>query len=65
MAAKLGPLWFGNRTEPDADAAIRPVQGTTLTTTLTERGHLTIPAGPSRRDAVIYEPGRQLLPGVA
>jgi hypothetical protein len=56
MAARLGPLWFGNRTEPDADAAAQHVHATTLTTTLAERGRLTIAAGPSRPEAVISEP---------
>jgi len=56
MAARLGPLWFGNHTEPDADAASQPVHGTTLTRTLAERGHLTIPTGSPRRESVMHEP---------
>jgi hypothetical protein len=49
MAAKLGPLWFGNRTEPDQDATTQPIHATTLTTTLTERGHLTLAPEPAPR----------------
>jgi hypothetical protein len=55
MAARLGPLWFGDRVEPDEDAAIQPVHVTALTRVLTERGHLTL-APPSPRAVVIPEP---------
>src|SRR6202000_91868 len=30
MARKLGPLWFGNPTTPDEDAASQPVHAATL-----------------------------------
>jgi hypothetical protein len=56
MAARLGPLWFGSHAEPDADAATQPVHAATLTSTMTEQGHLATPTGPSRQEAVIYEP---------
>jgi hypothetical protein len=56
MAARLGPLWFGNRTEPDADAATQPVHLATLSTTLTERGHMSLTPKPVQRPAMIPEP---------
>src|SRR6202035_5135995 len=42
MAARLGPLWFGNRTSPDEDAAAQLAHAATLADTLTRRGHLTV-----------------------
>jgi hypothetical protein len=42
MAAKLGPLWFGDRNEPDEDAAARPAHALALADALTKRGHMTI-----------------------
>jgi hypothetical protein len=56
MAAKLGPLWFGDRTEPDQDATTQPVHAATLTRTLTEYGHLTATPEPGRKGTVIHEP---------
>jgi hypothetical protein len=47
MAARLGPLWFGDRTEPDEDAAAQPVHAATLASALIERGDMTIMAQPS------------------
>lgn len=44
MAKRLGPLWFGNPTTPDEDAASRPVHATTLASTLVRHGYLTADA---------------------
>jgi hypothetical protein len=41
MRARLGPLWFGNRAEPDQDATTQPAHSATLVATLVKRGYLT------------------------
>jgi hypothetical protein len=56
MAARLGPLWFGNPTKPDTDAVSQPAHAATLTSTLIERGAMTIMAEPARFRAVADEP---------
>jgi hypothetical protein len=56
MAARLGPLWFGDRTVPDEEAALQPVHAATLASTLIERGDMTIMAEPVRRRAIADEP---------
>jgi hypothetical protein len=52
MATRLGPLWFGDRAEPDADAASQPVHSATLATTLIARGDMTTTTEPTRFRAV-------------
>jgi hypothetical protein len=44
MARKLGPLWFGNPTRPDEEAASQPVHALALTQTLARHGHATADA---------------------
>ena len=56
MAAGLGPLWFGNRTEPDADAASQPVHAATLVSTLIKHGDMTATAERTPPVTVISEP---------
>jgi hypothetical protein len=56
MAVKLGPLWFGDRTEPDADAASQPVHAATLASILIERGEMSLASQPARFRAVADEP---------
>jgi len=56
MAARLGPLWFGDRVEPDEDAATQPVHAATLASTLIERGGMTFMAEPARPGTAVSEP---------
>jgi hypothetical protein len=55
MSARLGPLWFGNPTSPDEDAATQPAHAATLTTALAQRGHLTVTA-PATSPQITDEP---------
>jgi hypothetical protein len=56
LATRLGPLWFGDRTQPDEDAAAQPVCARTLTDTLMKRGHLTVLTEPAHEQLDIGEP---------
>jgi hypothetical protein len=55
MAARLGPLWFGDRIEPDKDAATRSAHALALADALTRRGHMTTSPEPTRRTSEIDE----------
>jgi hypothetical protein len=55
MATRLGPLWFGDRTAPDEDAASQPAHVATLAHTLVRHGHLTT-TDPSRTEFTADEP---------
>jgi hypothetical protein len=54
MAARLGPLWFGDRTGPEA--ALQPVHAATLASALIERGDMTIMVESAQLRAVADEP---------
>jgi hypothetical protein len=44
MAARLGTLWFGDRSSPDEEAATQPAHAVMLTDTLARRGYMTATA---------------------
>jgi hypothetical protein len=74
LAARLGPLWFGDRAAPDEQAAVQPAYGAKLTDALIKHGYLTTVAIPgstiadeepleaslARRPKVRHRPGSTL-----
>jgi conjugative relaxase-like TrwC/TraI family protein len=56
LAARLGPLWFGNRATPDEHSAGQPAYAATLTDALIQRGHLTVLTEPIRQHQAFGEP---------
>ena len=54
--ARLGPLWFGDRTSLDENAATKPAHAATLANVLARLGHLTGASEPARVQFVAGEP---------